>query len=68
FILLPGIPAKTTYNKLLELQVAERKAREEEARRLAEERRKQLEAQRLEAERQAKLETQRRQQQQAEQD
>lgn len=62
FILLPGIQAKTTYNKLLELQAAERKAREEEARRLAEERRKQLEA-----ERQAKLEAERRQQQQAEQ-
>lgn len=56
FILLPGVQAKATYSKLLALQTAERKAREEEARR------QQLEAQRLEAERQAKLEAQRKQQ------
>ena len=64
-ILLPGVQAKTTYNKLLELQVAERKAREEEARRLEVERQKKLEEQRQEAERQARLEAQRKQEQQA---
>lgn len=48
-ILLPGVEAKTTYERLLQIQEAERKAREEEARRLAEERRKQ------EAERQKRL-------------
>lgn len=64
-ILLPGVQAKTTYTKLLELQTAERKAREEEARRLEAERQKKLEEQRLEAERQKKLEAQRQQEQQA---
>jgi len=48
-ILLPGVQARTTYERLLQIQEAERKAREEEARRLAEERRKQ------EAERQKRL-------------
>lgn len=43
-ILLPGVQAKTTYERLLQIQEAERKAREEEARRLAEERRKREEA------------------------
>ncbi len=49
FILLPGVQAKTTYNKLLDLQAAERKAREQEALRLAAEQKKQ-EAARLAAE------------------
>jgi len=43
-VLLPGVQAKTAYQRLLLIQEAERKAREEEARRLAEERRKQEEA------------------------
>ena len=43
-VLLPGVQAKTAYQRLLRIQEAERKAREEEARRLAEERRKQEEA------------------------
>jgi murein DD-endopeptidase MepM/ murein hydrolase activator NlpD len=43
-VLLPGVQAKTAYQRLLRIQEAERKAREEEARRLAEERRRQEEA------------------------
>lgn len=43
-VLLPGVQAKATYERLLQIQEAERKAREEEARRLAEERRKREEA------------------------
>lgn len=58
-ILLPGIQAKTTFQRLVQIQEAERKAREEEARRLAEERRKQEEA------RQKRLAEQRRLQQQS---
>jgi murein DD-endopeptidase MepM/ murein hydrolase activator NlpD len=58
-VLLPGVQAKTTYQRLLQIQETERKAREEEARRLAEERRKQEEA------RQQRLAEQRRLQQQS---
>lgn len=62
-ILLPGVQANTTYQRLLQIQEAERKAREEEARRLAEERRKQeaerqkrlAEAQRMQAQSRARI-------------
>lgn len=65
-ILLPRVQAKTTYERLLKIQEAERKAREEEARRLAEERRKQeearqkrlAEARRLQAQTRARLQQQ----------
>nr|WP_233498323.1 LysM peptidoglycan-binding domain-containing M23 family metallopeptidase [Meiothermus sp. QL-1] len=58
-VLLPGIQARTTYERLLRIQEAERKAREEERRRLAEERRRQEEARRRQlAERQAQLRAQ----------
>ncbi|MCS7194814.1 MAG: peptidoglycan DD-metalloendopeptidase family protein [Meiothermus sp.] len=57
-VLLPGVQARATYERLLQIQEAERKAREEERRRLAEERRRQEEARRRQmAERQARLQT-----------
>lgn len=46
-VLLPGIQARTTYDRLLAVREEERRQREEEQRRLAEERRKQEEARRL---------------------
>ncbi|MBO1435785.1 peptidoglycan DD-metalloendopeptidase family protein [Meiothermus sp. CFH 77666] len=58
-VLLPGVQAKTTYDRLLQIREAERKAREEEERRLAEERRQREEARRKQ------LVEQRRQEQQA---
>ena len=45
-VLLPGIQAKATFDKLLALREAERKQREAEAKRLAEERQKREEANR----------------------
>lgn len=57
-VLLPGVQAKTTYQRLLQIQEAERKAREEEARRLAEERRKQEEARRQRLAEQRRLQQQ----------
>jgi len=59
-VLLPGIQAKTTYNKLVALQEAERKARAQEEKRLADERKKREEANRK-AEEQRRLEQARRQ-------
>jgi murein DD-endopeptidase MepM/ murein hydrolase activator NlpD len=56
YVLIPGIRAKTTYERLLQVQVAERKAQLEEQRRVAEERR-------LRAEEERKLAEQRRQEQ-----
>ncbi len=62
FILLPGVQAKTTYNKLLDLQAAERKARQQEALRLAAEQKKQetarLAAEALRKQQQRRLEQQ----------
>ncbi|WP_233493173.1 MULTISPECIES: peptidoglycan DD-metalloendopeptidase family protein [unclassified Meiothermus] len=46
-VLLPGIQARTTYDRLLAVREEERRQREEEQRRLAEERRRQEEARRL---------------------
>ncbi len=63
-VLLPGIQAKTTYDRLLQIREAERKAREEEERRLAEERRKQEEARRKQQEEQRRLQQQARARQQ----
>ncbi|WP_027883609.1 peptidoglycan DD-metalloendopeptidase family protein [Meiothermus rufus] len=63
FVLLPGIQARTTYERLLQIREAERKAREEEARRLAEERRRQEEARRKQEE-QRRLQAQQRHRQQ----
>lgn len=64
-LLLPGVQARTTYERLLQIREAERKAREEEQRRLAEERRqreearrKQLEERRLEQQARARLQQQ----------
>lgn len=65
-VLLPGIQAKTTYDRLLQIREAERKAREEEERRLAEERRQREEARRKQQEaRRKQQEEQRRLEQQA---
>ncbi|GIW37866.1 MAG: peptidase M23 [Meiothermus sp.] len=63
-VLLPGIQAKTTYDRLLQIREAERKAREEEERRLAEERRQREEARRKQQEEQRRLEQQARTRQQ----
>ena len=64
-LLLPGVQARTTYERLLQIREAERKVREEEQRRLAEERRqreeahrKQLEERRLEQQARARLQQQ----------
>ncbi len=64
-LLLPGVQARTTYERLLQIRESERKAREEEQRRLAEERRqreearrKQLEERRLEQQARARLQQQ----------
>lgn len=54
-VLLPGIQAKTTYDKLVALREAERKQREAEEKRLAEERKQREEANRK-AEEKRKLE------------
>lgn len=62
-VLLPGVQAKTTYDRLLQIREAERKAREEEERRLAEERRQREEARRKQQEEQ-RLEQQARKRQQ----
>ncbi|MCL6569387.1 MAG: LysM peptidoglycan-binding domain-containing protein, partial [Meiothermus silvanus] len=67
-VLLPGIQARTTYDRLLAVREEERRQREEEQRRLAEERRKQEEARRLAEQQrqqqlaQARLQRQRQQQ------
>ncbi len=63
-VLLPGVQAKTTYDRLLQIREAERKAREEEERRLAEERRQREEARRKQQEEQRRLEQQARVRQQ----
>lgn len=63
-VLLPGVQAKTTYNRLLQIRDAERKAREEEERRLAEERRQREEARRKQQQEQRRLEQQARTRQQ----
>lgn len=63
-VLLPGVQAKTTYDRLLQIREAERKAREEEERRLAEERRQREEARRKQQEEQRRLEQQARARQQ----
>ena len=63
-VLLPGVQAKTTYDRLLQIREAERKAREEEERRLAEERRQREEARRKQQEEQRRLEQARVRQQQ----
>ncbi len=63
-VLLPGVQAKTTYDRLLQIREAERKAREEEERRLAEERRQREEARRKQQEEQRRLEQQARTRQQ----
>ncbi|GIW35563.1 peptidoglycan DD-metalloendopeptidase family protein [Meiothermus sp.] len=63
-VLLPGIQAKTTYDRLLQIREAERKAREEEERRLAEERRQREEARRKQQQEQRRLEQQARARQQ----
>lgn len=58
-VLLPGVQAKAAYERLLQIQEAERRAREEERRRLAEERRRQEEARRrqIAEQRRAQLQT-----------
>lgn len=67
-VLLPGIQARTTYDRLLAVREEERRQREEEQRRLAEERRKQEAARRLAEQQrqqqlaQARLQRQRQQQ------
>ncbi len=63
-VLLPGVQAKATYDRLLQIREAERKAREEEERRLAEERRRREEARRKQQEEQRRLEQQARLRQQ----
>ncbi len=63
-VLLPGVQAKTTYDRMLQIREAERKAREEEERRLAEERRQREEARRKQQEEQRRLEQQARVRQQ----
>jgi len=65
-VFLPGIQARTTYDRLLKIREAERRAREQEERRLAEERRQREEArrkQRLEQQRLAQQARARQQQQ-----
>ncbi|WP_420912151.1 LysM peptidoglycan-binding domain-containing protein [Meiothermus ruber] len=57
-ILLPRVQARATYQRLLQIQEAERKAREEEARRLAEQRRKQEEARQKQLAEQRRLQAQ----------
>lgn len=57
-ILLPRVQARATYQRLLQIQEAERKAREEEARRLAELRRKQEEARQKQLAEQRRLQAQ----------
>lgn len=56
YVMIPGVRAKTTYERLLQIQASERKAQAEEQRRLAE-------ARRLRAEEERKLAEQRRQEQ-----
>jgi murein DD-endopeptidase MepM/ murein hydrolase activator NlpD len=63
-VLLPGVQAKATYERLLQIREAERKAREEEQRRLAEERRKREEARQKQLEEQRRLQQARLRQQQ----
>lgn len=63
-VLLPGVQAKTTYDRLLQIREAERKAREEAERRLAEERRQREEARRKQQEERRRLEQQARTRQQ----
>ncbi len=62
-VLLPGIQARTTYTRLLQIREAERKAREAEARRLAQERRQREELRRKQAEQRRLQEARQRQQQ-----
>ncbi len=57
-ILLPRVQARATYQRLLQIQEAERRAREEEARRLAEQRRKQEEARQKQLAEQRRLQAQ----------
>jgi murein DD-endopeptidase MepM/ murein hydrolase activator NlpD len=57
-VLLPRVQARATYQRLLQIQEAERRAREEEARRLAEQRRKQEEARQKQLAEQRRLQAQ----------
>lgn len=63
-VLLPGIQARTTYSRLLQIQVAERRAREEQERRLALERRQREEVRRQQLQEQRRLAQQARARQQ----
>jgi murein DD-endopeptidase MepM/ murein hydrolase activator NlpD len=62
-VLLPGIQARTTYSRLLQIREAERQAREAEERRLAQERRQREELRRRQAEQRRLQEARQRQQQ-----
>ncbi|WP_299427857.1 peptidoglycan DD-metalloendopeptidase family protein [uncultured Meiothermus sp.] len=63
-VLLPGVQARNTYDRLLQIREAERKAREAEERRLAQERRVREEARQRQLAEQRRLEQQARSRQQ----